>query len=192
VRPGQPVMARDAAVGLSVQAQDTTGLWYNAKILKVLKGGVLRVRFTGYSVKHDKNFTTRQKKVRGRLSKAELDAERDSTIYGDESNVGRNADGTFAVEKVLDGSRRAQAARWPLLPGSLAGVERRARRVGARAQHLGHLPHHRVRGLAGAAQRRRAGPARWPVLARPHGGRECGRARAAHRGRRGLSTSTTS
>jgi hypothetical protein len=67
----------------------------------------LRVRFTGYSVKHDKNFTTRQRKVPGRLSKTELDAEHDATIFGDDSSVGRNADGTFTVEKVLDVRRRS-------------------------------------------------------------------------------------
>ena len=111
------------AVGDLVQARDPQGLWWNARVIEKSGRGAsqaAKVRYIGFGPSADEKFTARQAGIRKRISAAALRAEREVTrehnCYGGKT-VGRNADGTWEIERLLRhrsrrGKRTQYLVRW--------------------------------------------------------------------------------
>ena len=108
------VEPKDLAVGALVQARDSTGYWYNAKVIAKTGRGASHaalVRFIGFSKSHDAKFTAGAEALRERVNAAELRAEREAQYFQGRTE-GRKADGTWEIERVLKVVRGQCLIRW--------------------------------------------------------------------------------
>ena len=139
------VEPKDLAVGALVQARDSTGYWYNAKVIAKTGRGASHaalVRFIGFSKSHDAKFTAGAEALRERVNAAELRAEREAQYFQGRTE-GRKADGTWEIERVLKVVRGQCLIRWkywgPEWDSWEKGIDR-------------EMPHRRVQGRAGDHQ----------------------------------------
>jgi len=94
---------KELEVGALVQARDSVGLWYNAKVIEKTGRGAsqaVTVRYIGFSKRWDEKFTAKQDGLREREPAAHLKLERDDILYGGRTD-GRIAPGVWEILRIM-------------------------------------------------------------------------------------------
>ena len=106
--PGALIAPVELSKGDLIQALDTDGFWYNAKVLEKRESGTehyLKVRFTGFPASHDREYREADQGLRVRLSAAALKAEYRLRIHHGRLD-GLQPDGKWLVEKIIKKRRK--------------------------------------------------------------------------------------
>ena len=100
---GDLLTPKELQLGYWLQAKDTGGLWYNARVISKTGRAAateVTVRFDGFSKRHNLTYVMKHQSLREKIPKTELKAEQDAHFHqGDD--IGRHEDGTWDIEKVV-------------------------------------------------------------------------------------------